>query len=304
MKSTFSSMLMHRRTMALLAIVLAVVLAVSGGIAWAVLGGAANVTMPSSKVNTLTSWYLGPFTRSGAGTDVVSSSATATVITFPGNCDLTGVNGASWSKGGDAGLSASLQVSGQTVAIKWADDISLGSGDELVITVNNVRNPSQPGPASAYEVGVAIDSTTSADAPVSYVATLTPAAAFTAQTSTVGTRSTTLSDSTYGHVATYTVGFTTGGAGRLAGTTGAGPNTIIVGLAGGVASGLATVDLWDASNATTVSAAASSSEDTITVTLPSGRTIPKSTAVRVAVAGVTNPMAGVQAGSVYTSLAH
>jgi putative cell wall-binding protein len=304
MKAMFSSTGSRRGAIALVAVVLAVVLAISVGVAWAVLGAGANVTMPNSRVNTLTNWSFGPLTSAAAHDDfdVISSSATATVITFPDNCDLSLVSGASWNKGGVSGLSASLEASGHTVAIKWAGDISLGFGEELVITVNNVRNPSRPGAGSSYGAGVSIDSTTSVGDRDSYVATLTPTAAFTAQGTEVGSRSTTLSDPINGHVATCTVGFTTGTAGRIAGTTGAGPDTISVTLdGGGIPSGLSTVELWDASNATTVSAAASSTDDTVTVTMPSGRTVPNSTAVRVAVAGVTNPAAGAQTGSVHTS---
>jgi hypothetical protein len=284
-------------------------------IAMAVLGGSATTQVPvgGRTVNSVSNWTFGNFTRQGGtgSDDIIASTATATVITFPANCDLSGVTGATWAITGGtlpapaSGASASFKVVGQTLSIRWANNIDLtSSGNNLTMTVNNVGSPSQPGAAANYGVGVSINSTTTGGAPtgpVSFVGTLTPTAAFTAQATTVGSRSTTLSDSTSGAPATYTVGFTTGAAGRLAGTTGAGANTIAVTLNGGGLSAITTVALWDASNASTVTASAVRAGNLVTVTMPAGRTIPGSTAVRVSVGGITNPTPGGKTGSVTTS---
>lgn len=215
------------------------------------------------------------------GNEQISNTTTSTVITFPSNFDLRGITGVSIPSVSNSG---SFSVSGQTLSIRWVSTIK--KNRTLRITIKGLRNASQPGTGAAYSIVGTITTSASAtkitwplDAPLTANATAVTSIVSVVDTSAVSTAS------------TYTVGFNLGPQGRLAGTTAAGGNKIVITFP--VDTTVPATPL--ASNATIngVSASAVSvSGRVVTLTMPAGSTIAGGQAVTVVFKkafGLVNP---------------
>lgn len=215
---------LHKRAAAagVVAVLLAVIWAV--GTASAInVAGASAVSSAGYAVNTPTNITLSGMSTANAGKikETISNATTTTVITFPYNFDLTGITGVTLNVSGGFTTTGSFSVSAQTVSIRWARTVPRGRTFSIVI--NGLRNASQPGSAATYGISGTITSNLGSTA-----ITWPLASALISNTTTVTSITTVVDTSAVSVASTYTVGFTLGAQGRLAGSTAAGGNTITV----------------------------------------------------------------------------
>ena len=274
-----------------LAAACALLTALHAGIAPAVVvDGAAPPTVTS--VNATSSYTV------SAHTEVRNENITTTLFTFPANTDLSGVTAATVS-GRDVTNDANIPILGvvvnsaaRTVTIT-TDYRRSQSRTDFTFTVGGVRNASHPG---AYSYSVQI--TTSRN-----TGTRTGAYTLAANTSAVTVGAVTLSKNTSGAAAAYTVPFTVGAAGRLAGTTAAGGNTVAVTFPTAytlpASAPASSVKVNGVASAAVVIAG-----KTVTITLPAALTVVNGGAVTLVfdtAFGLVNPAAGSYTLSVRTS---
>ncbi len=160
-----------------------------------------------------------------ATTTKVNERITVALFTFPANTDLAGVTAATCSavEQGSGQVYPITSVAVDQVARTGAVNINFPRDrpvETLTVSVGGVVNPSQPGAGYSYSVALTSDKTA--------VMTGTRAYALTAPATAVSVGTVALTTGTAAQAAGYTVPITLGPLGRLAGTTAAGANRIVV----------------------------------------------------------------------------
>ncbi len=256
-------------------------LAVALGVAHAITVTAPSAAASSYLVNAAANYTFSGMKTTNNPKETISNQTTSTVITFPSNFVLTGITGVSIP-----GLSATGQfsVSGQTISIKWASNVNRNR--TFTVVISGLQNTSQPGSAATYSIDGTITSNTSATKVL-----WRPAAAFIGNATAVTAVTSVLDTSAISAPSTYTVGFTLGAQGRIAGTTTAGGNTITITFPAGT-----TVPAGPMPSNVTINGVAPSavsvSGQAVTLTMPAGTTIVGGQAVTVVLKrafGLVNP---------------
>lgn len=178
------------------------------------------LSAPSSLAVNATASYV-----ARATTTATNERVTSAVFTFPVNTDLSGVTAATCSAvelvTGDVypitGVTVNAAAHTVTVNITFPKDKPTETFD---ITVGGVVNGSQPGPGYTYSVRLNNTPPGPQSASLSYT--------LSAPATTVGLGTIVLTTPTGAQNAGYTIPITLGAQGRLAGTTAAGANRIVV----------------------------------------------------------------------------
>lgn len=235
-----------------------------------------TATSSSYAVNAVSTWTF-PYRNSNA--ERVRPGYTFT-LTFPTNFGASTVTAV--TLGGSAARSWSW--SGSTLTV--VSNTNLNKNANFNIVVTGLTNPSQPAAATSYPI-----TGTGQTSAGTFNTAFTPGAAITAPATAVTVQSCVVDTSAVSVGSTYTVSFTLGALGRLAGTTAGGPNTVTITFPSNT-----TVPASISAASVTINgvapSAVSASGRAVTLSMPAGMTIANSGAATVQfsqAAGLVNP---------------
>jgi|GEM_PF-1068273 len=255
-----------------LALVVGVLCVLALGAVAALAVNAVTFAAGSSAANASTTYTYGGRTGNG-------ETISGVTLTFPVNADISAVTAGSISISTGSSVTAFSKVGNQ---VSFTCSPVVPDKTTFSIVISGVINPSQPG---TYGTSVQWGNGTS-NFTYSVTANATAVSGVTASPS----------PDTAGDPAAYTVGFTLGSQGRLAGTTAVGGNTITVTFPSDTtvpaSASVANVTINGTNPATAVTDPVGR---TVTLTLAAGQTVASSSAVTVAFNssfGLANPTTG------------